>query len=117
MNATDRIILENIQKSIDDLKIGMKEISDKVTNIEKREIGHIATCPQNTELKQIPEEVKKMRDDLAEYYFFRKYPKIAVIVFAALVMSMLASSVVVYSKASKEIQKIEILTNDLTDKE
>ena len=119
MNAQDReyfnVLMSDIKTDIADIKSDMKAYALKVTELEKREIGHSTMCPQNTALRDAIKDIGVVKEELMEYRFFRKYPKAAAILFLFFLLSVVGSSVVIYGKAKKEVQKIEILTNGVNN--
>lgn len=69
----------NVLDKLDSIEEQTKKTNGRVTKLEQEveqikldDINHIIKCPLNNEVKQI-------KDDLLEYKFMKKYPKLSLI--------------------------------------
>lgn len=75
----------------------VSDLEKKTNNIELKEATHILSCPNI-------EKINKINEDLSEYRFFKKYPKIAVGIIIVTCISLFMGGYIAWSKFTKEIE-------------
>lgn len=102
---------ENLEDWKDDMKQNITEIkaqttktNGRVTELEKKELTHIQSCP-------VAPKVEKINEELAEYKMFKKYPKIGIAIIAAAVLIFIITTFESIEKVKKAStpENIEIL--------
>lgn len=76
---------ENVDDRLERIETQTIKTNGRVTELEKKELTHIQTCPQAPKIEKINEE-------LAEYKMFKKYPKIGLAIIAAAVIMFLITT-------------------------
>lgn len=70
------------------------KLEENVYNLQLNEAMHGVNCPHSQRMKDIENEIasykSKMSEDLQEYNFFKKYPKLSITIIAIVVITMLS---------------------------
>lgn len=88
---------DRVHEKLDDIKEQTTRTNGRVSQLEKNEISHLITCPQGPKIDAIC-------NDLNEYRFFKKYPKVLAAVIFCIIISFGAGIWNSYSKINKTTQ-------------
>jgi hypothetical protein len=94
---------EQINNHLKELNGTVKDHTREISALRVSDELHIVDCP-------VMPEVKSMKENLQEYDFFKKHPKLALIVIAIFVAGMIISAIgtfktITNGTASKEIKQ------------
>lgn len=96
---------ENVDEKLERIENQTVKTNGRVTELEKKELIHLAECPAMPEIQAI-------KDDLAEYRFFKKYPKIAIGIVFVLIMSFGITIFQTYTKVNENFKlNTELIQN------
>lgn len=99
--------VSNVEAGFKEIRADVKTYTERIVELEKHELSHISTCPQNKELSKVVGRVGEIEKDLEEYRMAKKYPKlvlVAVIVFAFI---SFGSGFIAMQKAAQEIERVK----------
>lgn len=95
---------ENLEDRLERIEEQTTKTNGRVTELEKKELTHIQSCP-------VAPKVEKINEELAEYKMFKKYPKIGIAIIAAAVLIFIITTFESIEKVKKAStpENIEIL--------
>jgi len=77
--------LNNIDKHLEKLNGSVATNIKDIQQLKINEVEHVINCP-------VMPKVEKISEDLEEYHFIKKYPKILLVVIAILVLGLIISA-------------------------
>lgn len=83
----------NIHDKLDELILHVKKTNGNVTNLENQRDEYLKTRVDINMLKEVDKKVEDIKDDLAEYRFFKKYPKLTILIIAIFVVSSILAAI------------------------
>jgi len=108
--------LESIDTQVKKTNGRVLKLEDTVYNLQLSDAMKSVNCPQHlVRMKEIEDEIEnfkiKINSDLEEYNFFKKYPKIAVVTIAVVVITLLLGYSEIRSMILQQSNKDKIEVN------
>lgn len=113
--ASINLKLQYIQKDITELKTNLNTFSERVVQVEKNELAHATTCPQNKEFEGVLKRVSSIEKDLEEYRIAKKYPRLVLVLILVFSLLALGTGIATVQKIYKEIDKFHVIEQTATD--
>ena len=101
--------VSNVEAGFKEIRADVKTYTDRIVELEKHELSHINTCPQNKELSNVVGRVGEIEKDLEEYRMAKKYPKAILILIIVFAMLAIGTAISTRQMVAKEIQSIETM--------
>lgn len=91
---------ENVHNTLDTIKEQTTKTNSRVTKLEEDKeaidkilILHKEVCKEGGKVDNLSKQVEQIKEDLDEYRFIKKYPKLAIILIVVFSLGILISSV------------------------
>ena len=99
--------LARIELSLSDGDKKFDEIEKKIGNLEIKEVEHVVNCPAMPKIDDVKKDIQGVKDDLEEYRFFKKYPKLGLII---LVIFIATAGVTIYRAIKMPVEIDDLKT-------
>jgi len=91
---------------IDARKKQIEEITTELAQVKRDIHDHPASCPYISLIKECKDKLNVINDNLTEYNFFKKYPKVAVLIISVALFTSLAGSIGAFVTTSKHLKSL-----------
>lgn len=105
---------DNIHIELTAIKEQTTKTNNRVTHLEDEKVEYLKTRVSTDMLKAVNEKVESMREDLLEYKFFKKYPRIFIGVILVMALSMVVGFGIIRTGQSNLKKEVDMINSPVT---
>ena len=111
IHAEMRAEFKNVHDSLDYIKEQTTRTNSRVTHLEEQRDEYLKTRVSADMLTECKVDLSNIKEDLLEYHFFKKYPKIFIGLVAVLAVSMIVGFGLINKNQNKLKEEVDMINS------